>query len=330
MKLKNKIKSGLTIINARLLHRYSPLAVRWNLTNRCNNQCLYCSLWNAPQDSKEELSTEQIFSVIDEMKELGTQRISFSGGEPLLRPDVGKIIDYCKINNISSSMNSNGSLIEKKIKDLKNLDLLKLSLDGPKDIHETIRGKNTFKSVIKSAEICKENNIRFTFATTLTRYNLDHIDFILKKAEEFDTIVAFQPLKKLYRGKKDMASISPSKQDFKACVNRLINLKKKGNIHIRNTMQGLRHISRWPRYETVDCAAGKLFCMIQPNGDVIPCDRISYRENIPNCTHKDGFRNAFNNLPKVHCSGCGFCGALELTHLMAFRYSALAPVKDIA
>ncbi len=330
MKLKNKIKSGMAIAGAKVFNKKTPLAVRWNLTSRCNQQCLYCNLWCAPADSSKELSTRRIFSVIDEMSKLGTQRISFSGGEPLLRKDIGKIIDYCKTKDISVSMNSNGSLVSEKVGEIRNLDLIKLSLDGPKNVHEMIRGGNTYDAVIGAAEVCKKNNIRFTFATTLTKHNIGHIDFILEKARQFNTVVALQPLKELYRGKKGMGSISPSKEDFKKCIEKLIQLKGEGNIHIRNTVDGLNHIYNWPRYENITCAAGRIFCMVQPNGDVIPCDRIEYTEKVYNCAGPGGgFKKAFDHMPGVKCSGCGFCGSLELSYLMAFRLSALTPVRVI-
>ena len=88
MKIKDKIFIGHSILKSKLLKKSSPLTVGWSLTNRCNHECKYCGI---PNVKSNELTTEQIFSIIDELSELGTKIIQFTGGEPLLRDDIGKI-----------------------------------------------------------------------------------------------------------------------------------------------------------------------------------------------------------------------------------------------
>jgi MoaA/NifB/PqqE/SkfB family radical SAM enzyme len=325
MKFKNKIKAANAVIKARFFGKKIPLAIRWQLTNRCISRCKYCNVWNTPST---EMTTEQIFSVLDELEKMGTVRISFSGGEPMLRNDIGRILDYAKEKGISPSMNSTGFLIKKRLNELRSLDLLKLSLDGPEKIHDFVRGKGAYKICMEAARVAKENNMNFTFATTLTKYNINHIDFLLKKAEEFDTLVAFQPLKTLYRGITNMESISPSIEDFRKAIKILISERERGNKHIRNTLKGLHHIENWPRYSELKCGAGLIFCMIDTNGDVIPCDRIKYKTKPLNCVEV-GFKKAFENMPEPHCSGCGFCGALELNYLMQFNLGTLLNIGKL-
>lgn len=325
MRFKNKLLSAKAMISVKFLRKKIPLAVRWQITNRCTYNCKYCNIWKT---KGIELTTNQIYHIIDELASFGTQRISFSGGEPLLRKDIGKILKYCKLKGISTSINTNGSLVIKKIGEIKDLDLLKLSLDGSEEIHDKIRKKGSYHEVIGAANIAKKEGIKFTFATTLTKYNIDYVDFILKKAGEFNTVVAFQPLKYLYRGLEDMSGIRPSQEKYKYSIKKLIDAKKKGNQHIRNSIFNLYHIYNWPKYKKLRCGAGLIFCMIETNGDLIPCDRINYLEKIPNCV-KTSFKEAFDNMPKVHCNGCGFCGALELNHLLSFRLGVLGDVRKI-
>jgi len=261
---------------------------------------------------------------------MGTQRISFSGGEPMLRKDIGQILNYCNRRGISTGMNSTGRFVKERIKELKNLDLLKLSLDGPKGIHDAIRGKGSYKAVIEAANTAQKNNLRITFATTLTKFNINQTDFLLEKGKEYNTLVAFQPLKILYRGikKDDINEITPKQEDFKKAIRKLMIKKKEGNKHIRNSIMELKYIYNWPKYNKLRCAAGKLFCMIETNGDVIPCDRINYTKKPLNCIEV-GFRKAFYNMPEPYCSGCGFCGALELSYLYLFKFSILKDIKKL-
>ena len=74
--------------------------------------------------------------------------------------------------------------------------------------------------------------------------------------------------------------------------------------------------------------AGRIFCIIGTDGTLYPCDRISYGENLANC-YKMGFRQAFSLMPAINCSGCGFCGVLELNFLMSLRLDALRSIFNV-
>ncbi|MDI6787478.1 MAG: radical SAM protein, partial [Planctomycetota bacterium] len=297
MKLKDKIESGYSALKVVLFNKRIPLAVRFQLSNRCDHRCLYCNVWNTKSG---ELSTEEVFSLLNELKKMGAKTISFSGGEPLLREDIGEIIDYCKNLNISPSMNSRGALIEKKIRELKNLDQIKVSIDGPEEIHDFLaRKKSAYQQSIRTVETALAYGMQVILTTTITKFNLDHLEFVLQLAEKYNILVAFQPLKRLARGVEDMADIYPEVEKYKKVIERLILLKEKGYKHMRNSLIGLRHIWHWPNYNgRLPCAAGKIFCIIETNGDLYPCDRIRYPVKLPNCREL-GFERAFAMLPPV-------------------------------
>ena len=79
------------IMKLRVLKKNTPIVVSWSLTNRCNSKCKYCSRW---KQETAELNTKQIFSIIDELSKMGTRRIIYTGGEPLIREDIAEIINY--------------------------------------------------------------------------------------------------------------------------------------------------------------------------------------------------------------------------------------------
>lgn len=325
MRLRDKIQSFKAVLKVRVLHKRVPLAVRFQVTNHCTLHCKYCNLW---QTKTKELSTQEIIDIIGELLKLGTKRISFSGGEPLLRTDIGEIITYCKKNYIYPEMNSNGTLVPERIEVIKKVAFLKLSLDGPEDVHDATRGKGSYQKVIKAADAAFENKISFGFACTLTKYNINSLDHVLDVAKKYDSIVAFQPLKQIYGGAKDIKDLAPSEDEFRKAIGNLISKKMSGNKNFRNSLVGLRHIYNWPRYKNIKCWAGWIFCIINTNGDLFPCDRISYNLQPPNCISL-GVKNAIKVFPEVHCSGCGFCGALELNYLMRFRIDVLPSIRKI-
>jgi MoaA/NifB/PqqE/SkfB family radical SAM enzyme len=307
-----------------------PLAVRWDITSRCPWRCKYCQIWKL---SIEELDTGRILRIIDEMHKFGVVKISFSGGEPLLREDIDKIIQHTKLKKISPEMNSTGFTFSQKAERLKGLDLLKISLDGPANINDFIKGKKgAYQCAIEAAESAYRYSIRFIFTTTLTGYNLDCIEYMLDVAAKFNTMVAFQPLKdirylrysSLYEYESNEQGLFPASRKWKEMMDKLISYKKKKGYLIRNSLCELNHIYNWPKYKKLACWGGRLFCMINSLGEVSPCDRLYYKRcHFPNCTQV-GFRKAIEKLPSLpHCDGCGFCGSLELNYLMNFNWDVI-------
>lgn len=317
----------MALAKVRFLGKKVPLAVRWQLTNRCPSRCLYCNLWQMPS---EELSTKQVFSILDELVLMGTRRISFSGGEPTLRDDLGKVIDYAVGKGISTSINTNGFRVPEKIEELGGLDLIKISVDGPEKVNNKVRGhKKAFEWVISAAEAAKKKRIKFTFCATLTRHNLNSLEFLVDLARKYGTMIAFQPLKTIYRGVKDMRTLYPSPEEWVKTIGKLKGLKKKYPRNIRNSNLLLDHIRRWPKYQKIFCWSGKIFCIIDVNGDVIPCDRVDYpTKEILNAV-KLGFKEAFKRMPEAKCSGCGFCGSMELNFLLSGRLGILYELKRL-
>jgi len=323
MKIKNKISAVISIIKVKFFKRKIPLAVSWSLTNRCNFKCRYCNIYNL---KSKELTTKQIFSVIDELAKMGTQRISLIGGEPLLRNDIGQIIDYCKNYDFHVTLTSNGALVPKKINEIKKANLLKLSFDGPKKIHDFMRQKGSYLDVLKAIEVAKNNNTKVMLNTTLTKYNLNHINFILETARRLDTNVKFQPVNNICSySEKHLESLSPETNEYRKAIDKLIILKK-SNKQIVNSLKGLKYMHDWPNTKTLKCYAGKIICRIASNGNVYPCTIMENKTKRLNCLDM-GFKKAFDNLPRVSCRTCWCSSTLELNSLLSFNLKTIFNLK---
>ena len=85
MKLRNKLKIAKETLEVKFLKKKIPIAVTWAITNTCNLQCRYCGRWKTNSD---ELSTQEAKIIIEQLAHAGCMRISFLGGEPLLRKDI--------------------------------------------------------------------------------------------------------------------------------------------------------------------------------------------------------------------------------------------------
>ena len=129
---------------------YKLEAVTFSPTFRCNLRCIMCSVWRAGErvnnpDFYNELSTDRIFSLLDELKKLGTKHLHFTGGEPMLRKDLFEIMIHAKELDLSLSINTNGTLISRRIAENlvdSGVQEVIISLDSANpEIHDEIRGK---------------------------------------------------------------------------------------------------------------------------------------------------------------------------------------------
>jgi MoaA/NifB/PqqE/SkfB family radical SAM enzyme len=105
--------------------------------------------------------------------------------EPLIRKDIGDIIRYGKDLGFIVSIITNGLLVKRYIKDLKLVDALYISFDGSKKIHESLRGKGTYKKVVEAIKLAKENGINVYPETVLSKQNLENNFSSLKEAIKF-------------------------------------------------------------------------------------------------------------------------------------------------
>src|SRR3989338_3211679 len=329
MKFKVKLQVINYVIRSRFRMAHYPLAIRWNITNKCVFNCVYCNTGSAflAQQGKGELKTKEVLLILKQISHCGVIRISFIGGEPMMREDIEKIITHCADTGIGAEMNSTGKYIPARVKELRKISLLKLSLDGSKELHESVKRGVRFEDVTKAADACIRQDIKFTFCATITKHNVRHLDSILDIARFYNTIVAFQPVHPLFEAPNAINNYYPSPIELRAAVEMLIRKKREGSRHIRNSLLGLRYLYNWPDYPKLRCWAGKVFCMINPDGTLMPCDRITYNLKLPNCID-GGFIKAFRGLPLIKkCSGCAFCGTLELNFLMSYKHRGVDLIR---
>ena len=107
------------------------LSLRITITNRCNENCIYCH-HDGMVSSKDEMTPDEIYKICKIAKRLGVKKIRLSGGDPLVRKDIVEIVE--KIGSLDFkdiSLTTNGVLLEKYAEGLKEagLDRVNVSLD---------------------------------------------------------------------------------------------------------------------------------------------------------------------------------------------------------
>ncbi|MFC1658041.1 radical SAM protein [Candidatus Omnitrophota bacterium] len=290
-----------------------PLYVVWGLTYRCNLRCLYCGIWRT---RRRELKTESILSIIDGLSQLGTKAICFSGGEPLLRNDLGKIIAYAHEKNIPCiDINSNGTLVKQRIASIKNIRLLCLTLDGPEEIHNRMRGRGTYKQVLEAAQIARKNKIRVYFRTVLTKLNLEYIDDVLNLANKMSIKVIFQPVRLLNYGTAYRHNLSATSNELRKAFKKLLLEKRKQNQAVNSPEEVLEYLIKWPRTKQIHCVSEKVFFHLGPDGKFFPC---AWKRNLKTLEKTDalklGVSRAIKKLPQYDCQRCNNTSSLEFLH----------------
>ncbi|MFZ5482607.1 MAG: heme d1 biosynthesis radical SAM protein NirJ [Pseudomonadota bacterium] len=146
--------------------------VIWNLVRRCNLTCKHCYSISADKDFPGELSTVDVFRVMDDLKAAHVPVLILSGGEPLLRPDIFEIGARAKALGFYVGLSSNGTLVdETNVRAIAEtgFDYVGISLDGLRDTHDRFRRKaGSFDAALNGVRLCKaagaKVGIRFTLA----------------------------------------------------------------------------------------------------------------------------------------------------------------------
>lgn len=314
----NLIKQIFLYWKYRIFKQRIPFAVSWALTYRCNLTCKYCSYW---KQKSEELSTKDIISTIDEMKKARVQWISFTGGEPLLRDDIGKIIDYARSCGISVNLNTNAMSICEKFEKIKNVNTVQISLDGEEGINDGLRGIGAYNATIKAISLLKKNNKRVKVFVVISKDNLNSLDFIAEISKKYNIPVAFQPATAQILGSTQRNPYAPEKIEYENMIDKIIEKKRQG-FYIVNSFQGLRHLRSYPQNKKINCKAGLFNCDIEPDGTMLACDRYPLSQKKVQI-FKEGFIKGFNKLEPLSCQQCWCASMVEFQYIVSLNLNSI-------
>lgn len=182
--------------------------VIWNLIRRCNLTCKHCYSISADKDFPGELSTEEVFTVMDDLKAFRVPVLILSGGEPLLRPDIFDIARRAKGLGFYVGLSSNGTLItEANIDAIVDVgfDYVGVSLDGLGATHDKFRRmEGAFEASLAGIRLCRDRGIKVGVRYTMTQDNAQDLPGLLKliEAEGIDKFY-FSHLNYAGRGNKN-------------------------------------------------------------------------------------------------------------------------------
>lgn len=325
MKIRDQLYCGFQTVRANLTNNRMPLSVYLNLTYRCASKCIYCNYPNLEEGKEYEMSTGQILKLIDEMAEAGTKKLQLTGGEPLLRKDIGNIIHHAKKRGIFTGVSASGIFIPECIDNIKDLDIIFISLDGERNVHNYLRGKGSYDKAIRAIEILKKNNINVWTTTVINKKNMKSIDYILDVARRMSFIANFVLYYYVYDYSDNHLSPRDTIKDLVLSNDENIKIieslirKKKSGEPIGSSYSYFEYLLSWKEFSVihrkeivngVKCWAGKLFCHIDPSGMLYPCGTAHWRVKGYSVTEL-GLRKAFELSRNTPCKSCILACHLE-------------------
>ena len=150
---------------------YTPVHAVWEITLACDLKCHHCGS-RAGKRRPQELTTEECFDLIRQLRRMGTREVTLIGGEAYLRRDWLRIIREIRDQGMDCSMQSGGlHLTENRIKAAVDAGLqsLGISIDGLRELHDRLRGvKGSFDAAFKALQAVKKFGITSSVNTQIT------------------------------------------------------------------------------------------------------------------------------------------------------------------
>ncbi len=301
----------------------APNSIIWDVTNRCNLMCRHCYV-EAEHGSTVEPSTEEARAIMDQLRKAKVFRLSFSGGEPLLREDLHELLTYAT-KYFSVDVASNGLLItEDTARNLKStgIGLVQLSLDGLEEAHDYLRGrKGAFKKLVEACRILKEAKIPFGVTSVIYRKNFTQVRELIAFAESLGAFT-IRVYRLIHAGRgKNMSSLDLTPSEYKKALEEVYRYEGKIIAVADEAFGFLLHGKENP-HQWVGCQAGRTIAGIKANGEVVPCpmfeDPVFYCGKVPDKDFADIWENStvlaeFRSLERIHgkCRNCTYlyqCG----------------------
>ena len=322
---------------------FSPKWIAWEITRRCNLRCVHCrSSSQLEVEGHPDFSLDEAKRVLDDIHSYASPVVVLSGGEPLLRPDVFDIASYGTALGLRMCLATNGSLVTADTCRLiteSGIRMVSLSLDGSTAaVHDDFRNQpGAFDGVMNAIRLFNAHNIDFLVNSSFTKRNQDEAPKIHQLVKSLGATAWYLfMIVPTGRGEEIMAELIPP-DEYEAMLNWHYDMEKEEDeLLVRPTcapqyyrvvlqrakQEGERFKRRTLKFSTggsKGCLAGQLICMIDVDGNVLPCSYFPLPAG--NIRHQS-FREIWEQSPlflemrdfagyKDHCGRCEYlnvCG----------------------
>ena len=300
-----------------------PLAAELFLTDNCNLRCVSCACWRTV--TRDELSTQEWFDVVDQLAGLGVLKANFTGGEPLLRRDAPAIIAHAWAAGIRNlHLNTNATLLDERRRSAvldAGIRSLNVSVDGPDgEVHDLVRGvagsfARTTANLRDLVAQRDELRLRLRLSFTVLRSNVGALPRMMRLAQELgiplylnlatDHTFLFRDPQVTAEASLDAAAVD----GVLAEVEELLRADRKG-LPRPAELEYLRRHFRDVVQRSVPCAESQLKLMVHSRGEVGGCWGHDTHANVrdtrlADIVDSDRYRDDHARFYRKDCAGCG-------------------------
>ena len=297
----------------------SPICLTWEWTYACDLQCVHC-LSSSGRRDPDELSTEQMKAVVDQLAEMQVFYVNIGGGEPMLRPDFFEIVEYCVEKGVGVKFSTNGGRITaetaKRLASMNYVDI-QISLDGVDEVtNDAVRGEGTYARVRTAMNHLRDADFgQFKLSVVMTRENVEQVDAYEALANEYGAELRLTRFRPSGRGIDTWHDLHPTQAQQVELYHWLLArpqvLTGDSFFHLSALGEPLPGLNL--------CGAGRVVCLIDPVGDVFACPFVLHDEFKAGSIHGEGgFRavwqtsDLFTSLREPSNPGaCGSCGSFD-------------------
>lgn len=319
----------------------APRIISWNITLRCPLKCAHCYVDAGDTEADGVLTTEEAFSVIDQIRMTGKPVVVLSGGEPLLRKDIHTIARYGTEQGLRMVMGTSGYLIDQKAAvNLKRAGIraVAISLDS-KDpaIHDSFRGlEGVWERAVKAIGYCRDAGIAVQINMSVMRSAISDVDGVIGLGTSLG-VRDYQLFFPVPTGRA--RQIEPrSPEEYEELIRQILIRYRDSDLNIRPTCAPqFRRIAHelgitnpaWGR----GCLAGITYCRIYANGEVTPCPYLPVSAGNVRTTpfseiwNNSGLFAALRDMDRLtgKCGRCGFITICGGCRARAYRRDDAAP-----
>ena len=291
--------------------------IQFHITNECNLRCKHCYHGKYTAEYLPLKDFETILAKTkDFMEKTGDfpDSIALTGGEPLTVPNIEDYVRSASSVFKTVGLLSNGILLTpekmKKFTENSNFKFIQVSLEGPEDVNDMIRGKGTFKKIRDSIGIIKDAGVLCSVSCTLAPYNYNRIE------ELYNDLISYKSPNKLWFDRcipfKGIGTLT--KEQFKYFIDTLTKLRIRWKEEKLPVNPRASRALQWMADDTLKypyvCGAGIRHFTIMYNGDVMICRRLDFPVgNLLREDWVDILERILPTLEKIHalpdeCKGC--------------------------
>lgn len=216
---------------------FGPVVV-YNCTQRCNLRCVHCYSSSETTGHSDEMSTNQAREMLRQLTQINCPAVLFSGGEPLLRPDIFELLNQAKHLGLRTVLSTNGTLIDSEVASKLSeagVDYVGISIDGDEEFHDEFRQvKGCFKAALSGIENCQKTGIRTGLRFTITKANAGQIPAVFNIAASNNIRrICFYHLIRVGRAKKlESQALKPeqTRQVLNAIIEGTNNFASRGLV----------------------------------------------------------------------------------------------------